>query len=67
MRINKFIKFFFLFLGTISQLGVTIGLLGSQVLGLPNFLGTSSQWPKLLGMCEGFSINQFFSLKKKKK
>lgn len=37
-------------LGTVSQLGVTIGLLLSQVLGLSNILGTSDGWPFLLGV-----------------
>ena len=37
-------------LGTVSQLGVTIGLLLSQVLGLPNILGTADGWPFLLGV-----------------
>ena len=35
--------------GTISQLGVTIGLLLSQILGLPSVLGTNANWPTLLG------------------
>ena len=35
--------------GTISQLGVTIGLLLSQILGLPSVLGTHANWPTLLG------------------
>jgi MFS family permease len=37
-------------LGTVAQLGVTIGLLLSQVLGLPHILGTSDGWPFLLGV-----------------
>lgn len=37
-------------LGTVSQLGVTIGLLLSQILGLPLILGTDDGWPFLLGV-----------------
>lgn len=36
--------------GTVSQLGVTIGLLLSQILGLPLILGTDDGWPFLLGV-----------------
>lgn len=36
-------------LGTVSQLGVTIGLLFSQVLGLKDILGTKDHWPFLFG------------------
>lgn len=36
--------------GTVSQLGVTIGLLLGQVLGLPYILGTKEGWPFLLGV-----------------
>lgn len=36
--------------GTVSQLGVTIGLLLSQILGLPLILGTDEGWPFLLGV-----------------
>jgi SP family facilitated glucose transporter-like MFS transporter 1 len=36
--------------GTVSQLGVTIGLLLSQILGLPIILGTKDGWPFLLGV-----------------
>lgn len=37
-------------LGTVSQLGVTSGLLLAQVLGLPGILGTTDGWPFLLGV-----------------
>lgn len=37
-------------LGTVSQLGVTIGLLLSQVLGLSGILGSADGWPFLLGV-----------------
>lgn len=37
-------------LGTVSQLGVTIGLLFSQVLGLKEILGTKDYWPFLFGV-----------------
>lgn len=37
-------------LGTVSQLGVTIGLLFSQVLGLKEILGTKDLWPFLFGI-----------------
>ena len=36
--------------GTVSQLGVTIGLLLSQILGLEVILGTTEGWPFLLGV-----------------
>jgi len=36
-------------LGTVSQLGVTVGLLFSQVLGLKSILGTKDYWPFLFG------------------
>lgn len=36
-------------LGTVSQLGVTTGLLFSQVLGLKELLGTKECWPFLFG------------------
>ena len=41
---------FFANTGTVSQLGVTIGLLLSQILGLPVILGTDDGWPFLLGV-----------------
>lgn len=37
-------------IGTVNQLGVTIGLLLSQILGLPQILGTEDGWPFLLGV-----------------
>ena len=37
-------------LGTVSQLGVTTGLLLAQVLGLNEILGTAEGWPFLLGV-----------------
>lgn len=36
-------------IGTVSQLGATIGLLFSQVLGLRDILGTKELWPFLFG------------------
>lgn len=36
-------------LGTVSQLGVTVGLLFSQVLGLKDALGNEEYWPFLFG------------------
>lgn len=36
-------------LGTVSQVGVTVGMLLSQILGLPVILGTKDGWPYLLG------------------
>lgn len=36
-------------LGSVSQLGVTVGLLFSQVLGLKEILGTKELWPFLFG------------------
>lgn len=37
-------------LGTVNQLGVTVGLLLSQVLGIEQILGTDNGWPILLGL-----------------
>jgi hypothetical protein len=36
-------------LGTVNQLGVTVGILFSQILGIQEILGTESGWPLLLG------------------
>ncbi len=36
-------------LGTVNQLGVTIGILLSQILGIEEILGTDDGWPVLLG------------------
>lgn len=38
-----------LLLGTVSQLGTTIGILLSQILGLKEILGTKDGWPFLFG------------------
>ncbi|XP_022673190.1 glucose transporter type 1-like isoform X3 [Varroa destructor] len=37
-------------LGTVSQVGVTVGMLLSQILGLPVILGTKDGWPYLLAI-----------------
>ncbi|XP_055930154.1 glucose transporter type 1-like isoform X2 [Argiope bruennichi] len=37
-------------LGTVNQLGITIGLLLSQVLGIEAILGTAGGWPFLFGI-----------------
>ncbi|XP_046641624.1 myo-inositol transporter 1-like isoform X3 [Daphnia pulicaria] len=37
-------------LGTVNQLGVTVGILFSQILGIQEILGTESGWPLLLGL-----------------
>lgn len=37
-------------IGTVNQLGVTLGLLISQVLGINSLLGTDHGWPVLLGL-----------------
>lgn len=49
-------------LGTVSQLGVTIGLLFSQVLGLKEFLGTESLWPVLFGFAFVPAVLQLLTL-----
>ena len=36
-------------LGTVNQLGVTVGILFSQILGIQDILGTEEGWPLLLG------------------
>ncbi|XP_054721055.1 glucose transporter type 1-like [Uloborus diversus] len=37
-------------LGTLNQLGITIGLLLSMVLGIQDILGTDERWPYLFGV-----------------
>ncbi|XP_064596076.1 glucose transporter type 1-like isoform X2 [Liolophura sinensis] len=37
-------------LGTLNQLGVTVGILGSQIVGFPEVLGSESGWHILLGL-----------------
>ncbi|XP_012255629.2 glucose transporter type 1-like isoform X2 [Athalia rosae] len=37
-------------LGTVNQLGVAVGLLVSQILGVEQLLGTDAEWPILLGL-----------------
>ncbi|XP_035206183.1 glucose transporter type 1-like isoform X2 [Stegodyphus dumicola] len=37
-------------LGTLNQLGVTVGLLLSMVLGIQHILGTEDRWPYLFGV-----------------
>ncbi|GIX94028.1 glucose transporter type 1 [Caerostris extrusa] len=37
-------------LGTLNQLGVTVGLLLSMVLGIQDILGTEERWPYLFGV-----------------
>ena len=36
-------------LGTVNQLGCTVGILFSQILGIQEILGTDDGWPILLG------------------
>lgn len=49
-------------LGTVSQLGVTIGLLFSQILGLKEILGTQDHWPFLFGFAYVPAILQLVML-----
>lgn len=49
-------------LGTVSQLGVTVGLLLSQVLGLKEILGTKESWPFLFGFAFIPAIMQLMML-----
>lgn len=49
-------------LGTVSQLGVTVGLLFSQVLGLKEILGTKDYWPLLFGFAFVPAILQLIML-----
>ena len=37
-------------LGTVNQLGCTVGILFSQILGIQEILGTTEGWPILLGI-----------------
>lgn len=43
-------------LGTVNQLGVTVGILFSQILGIQEILGTESGWPLLLGKTKTFIL-----------
>lgn len=36
-------------MGSVCQLQVTIAILVSQVIGLPNFLGNDTKWPFIFG------------------
>lgn len=47
-------------LGTVSQVGVTVGMLLSQILGLPLFLGTETKWPYLLGELLVYGVTHRF-------
>lgn len=49
-------------LGTVSQLGVTVGLLISQILGLKEILGTKDYWPFLFGFAFVPAILQLIML-----
>lgn len=48
--------------GTLAQLGVTVGLLMSQILGLPYLLGTETTWPTLLALAYIPAVIQLISL-----
>lgn len=49
-------------LGTVSQLGVTVGLLFSQILGLNSLLGSKELWPYLFGFAFVPAILQLITL-----
>lgn len=49
-------------LGTVAQLGVTVGLLLAQIMGLPSVLGTASGWPTLLGLALAPAVLQLLLL-----
>lgn len=49
-------------LGTLHQLGVTIGILTSQILGFPEILGNEGYWHVLLGLCAVPPILQLLSM-----
>lgn len=49
-------------LGTLNQLGITIGLLLSMVLGIEAILGTAESWPYLFGLAVIPSALQLFLL-----
>lgn len=38
-------------LGSVAQLLVTIGILFSQIIGLPQILGSTKLWPMVFGEC----------------
>ncbi|RMZ95563.1 glucose transporter type 1 isoform X5, partial [Brachionus plicatilis] len=48
--------------GALFQLGVTSTIMLSQILGLPEILGTEDLWPLLLGITGLFSIIQLLTL-----
>ncbi|XP_072047277.1 solute carrier family 2, facilitated glucose transporter member 3-like [Amphiura filiformis] len=49
-------------IGVFNQLGVTIGILLSQILGLPIVLGTDDLWPLLLALTAAPAIIQIVTL-----
>lgn len=49
-------------LGTVSQLGVTVGLLLSQILGLKDILGSKELWPFLFGFAFVPAVMQLIML-----
>ena len=50
-------------IGTIYQLVITISILTSNVLGLPQILGTEAKWPLLFGIVSKFkSIENIIEL-----
>lgn len=50
------------FLGIVNQLGATVGIFLSQVIGLPYLLGTGDGWPYLLGITMVPAIVQLLTL-----
>ncbi|XP_013394366.1 solute carrier family 2, facilitated glucose transporter member 1 isoform X1 [Lingula anatina] len=49
-------------LGTLHQLGVTVGILVSQILGIPEILGNVTGWPILLGLTGAPAVLQLLTL-----
>ena len=48
--------------GVLFQLGATFSIMLSQILGLPDILGTENMWPLLLGLTGAFSLIQLVAL-----
>jgi SP family facilitated glucose transporter-like MFS transporter 1 len=49
-------------IGVLFQLGATLSIFLSQVLGLPDLLGNDKLWPLLLGITAVFSLYQLVTL-----
>lgn len=48
-------------LGSVAQLLITIGILFSQIIGLPQLLGTTTLWPMVFGALSAIGNYHFSS------